>query len=124
MLGTVNGAECSQEARVITFEDFKKIEIRTGTILSAALNPKAKKPAYVLEVDFGPLGKKKSSAQITTNYTTEQLIGKQIVAVTNFPKKNIAGVESEVLILGAIGDLKGVILLEPTHPVENGASIG
>ena len=107
----------------ISFDDFLKVRIVTGTIVEAKLNPKARVPAFVLEIDFGPLGRRRSSAQLTRNYAAESLVGKQIVAVTNFPPKRIAGVKSEVLILGAVSETGGVVLLEPTFPVENGARI-
>lgn len=107
----------------ISFDDFLKVRIVTGTIVEAELNPKARVPAFVLEIDFGALGRRTSSAQLTRNYTPESLVGKQIVAVANFPPKRIAGVKSEVLILGAVSETSGVVLLEPTFPVENGAPI-
>ena len=107
----------------INFENFSKFKILTGTILSIANNQKARKPAYVLEIDFGnELGVKKTSAQIT-NYSMKELEGRQIVAVTNFPSKNIAGVISEVLVLGAITN-EGVKLLGSDAKVENGIAIG
>lgn len=95
----------------ITFDDFLKVEIHTGTITGAMLNEKAHKPAFVLTIDFGDLGMKTSSAQLTENYTPDDLVGKQIVAVTNFPPKRIAGVKSEVLVLGAVSDEDSVVLL-------------
>ena len=107
----------------ISFDDFLKVRIVTGAIVEAELNPKARVPAFVLEIDFGALGRRRSSAQLTRNYTAESLVGKQIVAVANFPPKRIAGVKSEVLILGAVSESSGVVLLEPTFPVENGARI-
>ena len=107
----------------ISFDDFLKVQIVTGTIIDARANPKARVPAFVIEVDFGSHGRKTSSAQLTGNYTPETLIGKQIVAVTNFPPKRIAGVKSEVLILGAECKTHGIVLLEPTFPVENGSRI-
>ena len=107
----------------ISFDDFLKVRIVTGTIVEAELNPRARVPAFVLEIDFGALGRRTSSAQLTRNYTPESLVGKQIVAVANFPPKRIAGVKSEVLILGAVSETSGVVLLEPTFPVENGARI-
>ncbi len=108
---------------VIKYEDFQKIQILTGTIKSAKINKKARKPAYVLSIDFGPIiGLKISSAQIT-NYTIEQLIDRQIVAVCNFKNRNIAGVESEVLVLGALNENKEVILLETRETVSNGLEI-
>ena len=108
----------------ITFEEFTKVEIRTGTILEAILNLKAIKPAYEIKIDFGPLGIKTSSAQITKNYSTENLIGLQITAVVNFPLKRIAGVKSEVLVLGAYSDNKDVVLLTPAESVEDGSLVG
>jgi len=108
----------------ITWEDFERVEMRIGTVLSAELNPKANKPAYVLQVDFGEAGIETSSAQLTRNYTPEQLIGMQVVGVLNFPPKRIAGVKSEALILGALCDENGVVLLTPTQGVLNGSRIG
>ena len=107
----------------IGFDDFLKVEIRTGTITRAKLNPKARVPAYALTIDFGPLGERQSSAQLTKNYSAAALIGKQIVAVLNFEPKRIAGVKSEVLVLGAVCEKNGVVLLEPTFPAENGMLI-
>ena len=108
----------------ITFEEFTKIEIRTGTILEANLNPKAIKPAYKLTIDFGHLGIKTSSAQIKKNYSPEKLIGLQITAVINFPVRRIAGVKSEVLVLGACSQNKDVVLLTPVESVEEGTLVG
>ncbi|MES2766862.1 MAG: tRNA-binding protein [Bacteroidota bacterium] len=107
----------------ISFDDFLKVEIATGTIVEVALNLKAKKPAYVLKIDFGELGFKTSSAQITENYSPENLIGKQIVAVMNFPAKRVAGIVSEVLVLAAVSATNGTVLLEPGMMVENGVRI-
>ena len=103
----------------ITFEEFTNFEIRTGTILEVNLNSKAIKPAYKLTIDFGPLGTKTSSAQITKNYSPEKLIGLQITAVVNFPVKHVAGVRSEVLVLGACSQNKDVVLLTPLESVED-----
>jgi tRNA-binding protein len=108
---------------MITWDDFEKVEIRTGTILSAIDFPNARKPAYQLTIDFGDLGIKKSSAQITTYYSKEELIGKQIVAVVNFPVKQIANFFSECLVLGAIDKDGSVILLQTERGVENGLRI-
>ena len=108
----------------INFEDFLRIQIRTGTILEATLNTKARNPAYILKIDFGPLGIKSSSAQITKNYLSGNLTGMQISAVVNFPVKRVAGVNSEVLVLGAYSEEKGVVLLEPTDSVEDGSLVG
>ena len=108
----------------ISWEDFEKLDIRTGTILSASDFPKARNPSYQLEIDFGDLGIKNSSAQITDLYKKEDLIGKQIIAIVNFPKKQIANFFSECLILGVIGEDKEVTILSSTLPVKNGLSIG
>lgn len=109
----------------ITFDDFLAVDMRVGTILSAEPNPKATKPAYTLQIDFGPaIGTRTSSAQITVNYTPEQLVGMQVVAVLNFPPRRIAGVKSEVLVLGAMDAERGVILLTPSLPAHNGSRIG
>lgn len=107
----------------ISFEDFLKVRIVTGTIVGVRANEKARAPAYVVEIDFGPHGRRTSSAQLTRNYGPDDLLGKQIVAVVNFPPKRIAGVRSEVLILGAVSESQGVVLLEPTSPVENGTPV-
>ncbi len=110
--------------RTIEVEDFFKVELRTGTITEAAPNPKARQPSYVLTIDFGKKGTRISSAQLTHNYSEAELIGKQIVAAMNFPPKKIAGVKSEVLVLGAVCPEHGVVLLEPSFEVGNGVPIG
>ena len=108
----------------ITYEDFKKVQIKLGTILEVKKNEKARKLSLVLKVDFGEgVGIKQSSAQITHYYNTENLIGKQVVGVCNFPIKNIAGVVSEVLILGAVEKDGKVVLLHPSQKAENGLEI-
>ena len=108
----------------ITFEDFSKIQILVGTVLKVSKNEKARKPSLVIKVDFGPkVGIKQSSAQITHFYNSENLVGKQVVGVCNFPKKNIAGVVSEVLILGAIEKDGKVVLVHPSQKVENGLEV-
>ena len=108
----------------ITYEDYSKVEIKIGTVLSVKKNEKARKPSLVVEVDFGKeIGVKKSSAQITHYYNEQNLVGKQVIAVCNFPKKNIAGVVSEVLILGAIEKDEKVVLVHPSQKVENGLEI-
>ena len=107
----------------ITWEDFEKVELRVGTILEALPFPEARKPAYKLRIDFGEYGIKQSSAQITTHYALEDFIGKQILAVLNFPKKRIAGFESEVLTTGVPDDLGEVVLLSPDRKVPNGARL-
>ena len=108
----------------ITYEDYSKVEIKIGTVLSVKKNEKAKKPSLVVDVDFGTeIGIKKSSAQITHYYNEENLMGKQVIGVCNFPKKNIAGIVSEVLILGAIEKDGKVVLVHPSQKVENGLEI-
>ena len=108
----------------ITYEDFRKVQIRVGTILSLRNNEKAHQPALVLKVDFGGnIGIKTTSAKITHYYNSDNLVGKQIVAVCNFPTKNIAGVISEVLILGAMERDGKVVLLRPSQKVENGLEV-
>ena len=108
----------------ITYEDYNKIEIKVGTVLSIEKNNKARKPSLVIEVDFGEeMGIKKSSAQITHYYNEENLVGKQVIGVCNFPKKNIAGVISEFLILGAIEKDGKVVIVHPSQKVENGLEI-
>jgi len=108
----------------ISWSDFEKIDIRCGTIISAKPFEKAVKPSFQLEIDFGMLGVKKSSAQITHHYQPDELIGKQVVAVINFPVKQIANFFSECLVLGVYDTEGQVILLEPTKVVENGCKIG
>lgn len=108
----------------ITWPDFEKIDIRVGTIIEAQPFPRAKKPAYQLTIDFGSLGIKRSSAQITDHYTLESLKDQQVIAVVNFPPKNIAGFQSECLVLGIYDDVNSVVLLSPNKPVSNGAKIG
>ncbi|RLZ12825.1 tRNA-binding protein [Faecalibacter macacae] len=108
----------------ISWSDFEKIDIRVGTIISVNDFPEAKNPAYQLEIDFGLLGIKKSSAQITTLYSKDDLINQQIIAVVNFPKKQIATFMSECLVMGVYGNNKDVILLNPERKVENGLKIG
>ncbi len=106
----------------IDFQDFKKVDIRTGKIVSAEEFPNAKKPAYKLKIDFGELGMKKSSAQITKLYRKEDLVGKQIIAVVNFRPKQIADFISEVLVLGVETE-NGVVLLSPDKEVPLGKNI-
>ena len=108
----------------IVWKDFEKIDIRLGTIIDVQPFPKAIKPAYQLSIDFGALGIKKSSAQITKFYTMEDLMGKQIVAVVNFPPKQIANFISECLVLGVYDENNEVVLLSPSHPTKNGQPIG
>jgi tRNA-binding protein len=108
----------------IEYNDFAKIDIRVGEIVRAYANAKAKKKAYVLEIDFGEeLGIKISSAQITVNYSPELLLGTKVCAIVNFPAKNIAGILSEVLVLGAVGDKEDIVLLHPGLWVPNGSKV-
>ena len=108
----------------ITYEDFRKVDIRVGTVLSVKNNEKARQPALVLEVDFGTeIGIKTTSAKITHYYNSDNLVEEQIIAVCNFPNKNIAGIVSDVLILGAIEKDGKVILLHPSQKVENGLEV-
>lgn len=108
---------------MIQFDDFMKVDMRVGTVVKADPFPEARKPAIKLEIDFGELGVKQSSAQITKHYEPEQLVGKQVVAVVNFPPMRIAGYKSEVLVLGAVPNEDDVILLAPDQQVENGSKI-
>ncbi len=107
---------------IITFDDFTKVDLRVGTIIEVNDFPEARNPAYQLTIDFGELGIKKSSAQITTLYTKDELLHRQIVAVVNFPKKQIAKFMSECLVLGAVNG-KDVILLNPEQKVKNGSTV-
>ena len=107
----------------ITWDDFEKVDIRTGTIISAENFPEAKKPAFKLQIDFGEFGIKKSSAQITKLYSVNGLVGLQVVAVVNFPPRQIGRFVSEVLILGVVGSDGEVTLLSPTQKTKNGLRI-
>lgn len=107
-----------------SFDNFLALDIRTGTIIEAEYFPKAKRPAYKLKIDFGQLGIKVSSAQITKLYKKEDLIGRRIIAVVNFPKKQIANFFSECLVLGAVKDNGEVVLLTTKEDCENGTTIG
>lgn len=107
-----------------TFDDFMKLDIRVGTIVEAKVFEKAKKPAYQLVVDFGEeIGMKKSSAQITQQYSADELVGKQVLAVVNFPPRQIANFMSEVLVLGTYSE-SGVVLITPDKEVKNGDKLG
>lgn len=109
---------------MISYDDFEKVDIRVGRITKVEDFPQARKPAYKLEIDFGPqLGKKRSSAQITRYYTKEELLGKPVMAVVNFPAKQIGSFISEVLTLGVPDGEGNVVLLSPTHDVPLGGKM-
>ena len=110
--------------KLINWDDFEKIDLRVGTIIKAVEFKKAINPSYLIHVDFGEIGIKKTSAQITENYKLKDLIGKQIVGLVNLPKKQIANIQSEFLILGAIdGSLENVVIIQPQSITKNGSLI-
>src|SRR3954470_8788475 len=106
-----------------TFEEFQKFDIRVGTVLSAQVHPTARKPSIQLKIDFGPAGIKQSSAQLTMLYKPADLVGRQVVAVLNFPPRRVADYTSEVLVLGAMLPPGTVVLLHPDRVVDNGMTI-
>jgi tRNA-binding protein len=108
---------------ILDWKDFKKVEMRVGTILEAALFEEAHQPAYKLKIDFGAFGMRRSSAQLTGLYAAQELIGKQVVAVLNFPPKQIATMMSECLVLAAVDETLGTSLLSPDHRISNGTLI-
>ncbi len=111
-------------AELIGFEDFLKVDMRVGTIVSAQVNEKARKPAYVMQVDFGAdIGIKTTSAQITKEHSLDDLLNTQVVAVMNFPTKNIAGIVSECLVLAVVEEDGRTVLLKPAKIVSNGSSV-
>lgn len=109
--------------QTIEWQDFERVELRVGTLLSARLNDKAIRPAYVLEVDLGELGVKTSSAQLTANYSAAELVGRQVLCVCNFAPKRVAGVRSEVLVTGVYDQDGKVVLASFDHPLPNGARL-
>jgi len=108
----------------IAWADFEKVDIRVGIVTDAQTFPEARRPAYRLWIDFGPLGVKRSSAQITAHYEPEALVGRHVIAVVNFPPRQIGPFLSDVLVLGAYDDAGEVVLLRPDSPVTPGARIG
>lgn len=108
---------------MININDFKKVDLRVGTIVAVDEFPEVEKPAYKLKIDFGGFGNKQSSAQITDHYSPKELLNRQVVAVVNFPPKKIASFNSEVLVLGADGNDGGIVLLELDKPIQNGTKI-
>ncbi|OEY73400.1 tRNA-binding protein [Salegentibacter salarius] len=109
----------------ISWKDFEKVEMRIGTITEVSDFPEAKNPAYKMLIDFGEnIGERKTSAQITKRYKKEELLDRQIVAVVNFPKKQIANIMSECLVLGAVGEDNDIVLLNPDFRVQNGLRVG
>jgi tRNA-binding protein len=109
---------------VISFADFEKVDMRVGVVVDAQEFPEARRPAYKLWIDFGALGVKRSSAQITRHYRVAELVGRRVVAVLNFPPKQIGPFVSEVLVLGACNEAGEVILLQPDHAVSPGSKVG
>ena len=106
-----------------TIEEFEQIEMRVGRVLEAQDFPTARKPAYRLLIDFGPLGQRRSSAQLTARYSAEDLVGRQVIAVVNFPPRRIAGFDSEVLVLGVPDEAGEVVLLQPERAVPPGGRV-
>ena len=111
------------EATTIDVSDFERVDMRVGRVLEAEAFPEARKPAYKLRIDFGPLGIRQSSAQLTVHYQPEQLRGRLVIAVTNFPPRQIGPVRSEVLVLGVPDAQGAVVLLEPSHDVPLGGRV-
>lgn len=114
----------NSDKNTIQWDDFSKIEMRIGTVISCEVSEKARSPAYKMTIDFGEFGIRKTSAQITKLYQPENIIGKQVIAVVNFPPKQIANIMSECLILGGVGKDNEVTLIQPERETENGTKIG
>ena len=114
----------NNENRNLEWQEFMKVEMRVGTIVSAEIFKEARKPAYKMIIDFGEYGKRKTSAQITKRYEPEAIIGKQVIAVLNFPPKQIANIMSECLVLGGVEENNDVILIQPERKVKNGTRVG
>ena len=108
----------------LTWDEFSRVDMRVGTVIHAEVFKEARKPAYKIQVDFGEMGIRKTSAQVTDLYSCEELVGKQIIGVVNFPPKQIANIKSEFLLLGAIGDAGEVTILQTERKVINGLKIG
>lgn len=120
----MNDQPSSTIAPTITYDDFLKVDVRVGTIVAVDPFPEARRPAYKLRVDFGPeIGERKTSAQVTAHYRPEDLLGRQVAAVVNFPPKQIGPFRSEVLVLGALDEQRGVVLLQPDGEAELGSRI-
>ena len=112
------------EKKLIQWSDFEKIDIRVGTIIRSEINENTFKPSYIIHVNFGPLGIKKTSAQITTLYDHKELVGKQVIGILNFPIKQIANMKSEFLLLGSTNEQNNeVVILEPERKVSNGSKV-
>ena len=112
------------EKKLIQWSDFEKIDIRVGTVIRSEINENTFKPSFIIHVNFGPLGIKKTSAQITTLYDHKELVGKQVIAILNFPVKQIANMKSEFLLLGSTNEQNNeVVILEPERKVSNGSKV-
>jgi len=108
---------------LISWQDFERVELRVGTVVTVEPFPEARKPAWKLTVDFGDFGVRRSSAQITTLYRKEDLVGRQVIGVLNFPPKQIGPFRSEVLVTGFVGEDGAIVLAQPDRPVPNGAKL-